>query len=116
PPGSSFSRSARLLGGKIGAIILFPIHVHKRRHAINSLVAGCKLERDPQRRASGPLETSALVIAAPVIAEHHDVETRESRLSRIVVQHTTQPRVVAALSLVEVGVRRQESNPFKAHP
>src|SRR5262245_51397235 len=61
-------RSALLLRGKIGAVGLFPIHVDQGRNAVDGLVAAHQLEGNPQRRAPGPLETSALVVAAPVIA------------------------------------------------
>src|SRR5262249_23662919 len=66
----SRTRSALLLRGKVGPVVLLPIHMHQGRDPVNGLVAAHQLEGDAQRRAAGPLETPSLVVAAPVIAEH----------------------------------------------
>src|SRR5262249_18234251 len=86
----SRTRSALLLRGKIGAIVLFPIHVDQGRDPVDGLVAAHQREGNPQRRAPGPLEASALVVAAPVVADHDHVEARERFFLGVVGQHTAQ--------------------------
>src|SRR4051812_9851857 len=58
--GARITRSALLLRGKIGPVLLFPIHVDQRRNPVNGIVAAHQLEGDPQRRPAGPLEAPAL--------------------------------------------------------